>query len=326
MQPLSFLPTYKTVTIPSTTSSSLLSCNNPNFIYSFHAFVSSTISHPRLFRSSMFRISNTVVGALNVLSLLLGITAVGSSVYIHVHGGSDCQKVLQVPLLVGGVFVVLVSALGIVGSLCRVNGALYAYLFVTFMVIVGLAFFTVFTLLVTNRKVGRQVSGKGYGEYRVGDFSQWLQRYVVNNENWDEVKSCLMDTHVCQNLALNGGRNNDSLIFKHFSTTQAGCCKPPAYCGFIMKNATFWEVPKKSPAVNNNSDCNTWNNRREKLCYDCNSCKGGVLANIRNQWKRLTVFNACVLLLVTAIYALGCYAIKNNRSHSHCNHRKTPIP
>ncbi|CAI8610179.1 unnamed protein product [Vicia faba] len=95
------------------------------------------------------------------------------------------------------------------------------------------------------------------------------------------------------------GRNNDSLIFKHLSTTQAGCCKPPEYCGFTMKNATFWEVPKSGLAANN-SDCATWNNRQDKLCYECNACKGGVLANIRNQWRHLTVFNAIVLVLVTS--------------------------
>lgn len=124
-----------------------------------------------------------MVGALNVLSLLLGIGSAGEPAYIHVHGDSNCQKVLlQVPLLVGGIFVVLVSALGIAGSLCCVNGALYVYLLVMFMVIVGLAFFTVFELFVTNRKMGQQVSNKGYGEYKVTNFSHWLQ-HMVNNKN-----------------------------------------------------------------------------------------------------------------------------------------------
>ncbi|KAE9601886.1 hypothetical protein Lal_00040888 [Lupinus albus] len=271
----------------------------------------------------MIRLSNTVVGALNILSLLIGLAAVGTSAYIHVHGGaaSDCQKVLRYPLLIGGIFVVLVSTLAIVGSMWRVNVALYMYLFVTFLLIVWLVLFTIFALFVTNnRKVGRN------GEYRVTDFSHWLQRYVVNDKNWDEVKSCLMDGHVCHNLALKGGRNNnDSLIFKHLSTTQSGCCKPPAYCGYTMKNATYWEVPKTGPPANK-SDCTIWNNKQDKLCYDCNSCKGGVLANIRNQWKHLIVFNVCVLVLVTTIYVLGCYAIRNNRLESLSQNPRAPNP
>ncbi|KAI4344024.1 hypothetical protein L6164_011301 [Bauhinia variegata] len=263
----------------------------------------------------MFRISNTIVGALNVLSLLLGLAALGGCVYIHFHGANatDCQKVLEYPLLIGGVFVVLVSTLGIVGSFCRVNVALYIYLFVTFLLIVGLIVFTIFVIFVTNKKVGQQISGKGFKEVRVTDFSHWLQRYVISDKNWDEIKSCLIDSRVCQNLPIHGGRNNDSIIYEQMSTTQSGCCKPPVYCGFIMKNATFWEAPKTGPAVQD-PDCTTWNNDPNKLCYDCNSCKGGVLANIRNQWRRLTIFNVCVLVILTAIYALGCCAIRNNRS------------
>ncbi|KAK7304210.1 hypothetical protein RJT34_15332 [Clitoria ternatea] len=257
----------------------------------------------------MFRISNTVVGILNILTLLLGIAALGGSAYIHIHGvnGNDCQKVLRYPLLFGGLFVFVISTLAIVGAMCRVNVALYLYLMLTFFVIVGFVLFTVFALFVTNKKVGDRVSWTGY---QVTDFSRWLQHYVVNDRNWDDVKSCLVEARVCQNLRLDGARNHsDSLFFKQLSTTQFGCCMPPVQCGFTMKNATFWEEPK----LVNESDCKRWKNGIEKLCYDCNSCKGGVLANIRKQWKHLTIFNVLVVILVTTTYAFACYAIRNNR-------------
>lgn len=64
----------------------------------------------------------------------------------------------------------------------------------------------------------------------------------------------------------------------------------------------------------NDSDCNIWRNEEEKLCYDCNSCKGGVLANIRNQWRHVAIINVCALVVVTFIYVMGCCAIRNNRS------------
>lgn len=104
------------------------------------------------------------------------------------------------------------------------------------------------------------------------------------------------------------------IYFFHYInfSTQIGCCKPPLRCGFTKKNATFWEAPKAGPLAND-TDCRTWSNRQDKLCFNCDSCKGGVLANIRSQWRHLTIFNTCVLVLVTTIYVLGYYAIRNNR-------------
>lgn len=94
---------------------------------------------------------------------------------------------------------------------------------------------------------------------------------------------------------------------------QSGCCKPPTYCGFEYKNATFWEVPKSGPAVPD-SDCTTWNNDQAKLCYDCKSCKGGVLANIKKEWRHLVIFNSCLFVVITILYSLGYCAYKNNKS------------
>ncbi|KAG4946970.1 hypothetical protein AAZX31_15G193700 [Glycine max] len=255
----------------------------------------------------MFRINNTLVGILHTLPLLLSIAAMGDSAYIRVHG--DCQKVLQYPLLFGGLFIFVISTLGLVGVLCRVNAALYLYLLATFFVILAFSPFTIVALFVTrNNAPDRAGPSVGYG---VGDFSPWLQHYVTDQRNWDVAQSCLVQKRVCHGLAVDAN-NNDSLAFKRLTTTQIGCCKPPLRCGFTKKNATFWEAPKAGPLAND-TDCRTWSNRQDKLCFNCDSCKGGVLANIRSQWRHLTIFNACVLVLVTIIYVLGCYAIRNNR-------------
>ncbi|GAU38777.1 hypothetical protein TSUD_279300 [Trifolium subterraneum] len=249
----------------------------------------------------MLRISNTLVGTLNILTLLLSLSALGGSAYIHFHK-TDCLKVLMYPLLFGAVFIFVVSVLGITGSMFRINEALYAYLLATFFIILGFMLFTVFALFVTN---GQKVSDKGTGEHRVADFSLWLQQYVINDKNWDDIKSCLV-----------GVDNATEIPVAPVEDYNVGCCKPPLQCGFTMKNATFWEIPKTAPLVND-TDCRTWKNRQDKLCYDCNSCKGEVLANIRNQWRYLTIFNVCVLILLTSIYVLGCYAIRNNRKDQH---------
>ncbi|QCE13981.1 Tetraspanin/Peripherin [Vigna unguiculata] len=253
----------------------------------------------------MFRINNTFVGILHTLPLFLGLAAMGVSAYIRVHG--DCQNVLKYPLLFSGLFVSVVSALGLVGALCRVNAALYLYLIATFFVILAFASFTLVALVVvTKGNAPHHASRVGF---TVRDFSPWLRHYVSDDHNWDDTKRCFAQARICHGLAVDA--HNVSLVFKHSTTTQFGCCKPPEQCRFKL-NGTLWEAPKAGAAAEE-SDCRSWSNREEKMCFDCDSCKGGVLAGVRKQWRDMSIVNACVVLLLTIIYVFACYAIRNNR-------------
>ena len=90
-----------------------------------------------------------------------------------------------------------------------------------FFMIMGLLCFTIFMLVVTNKGVGQVISNRGYKEYRLGDYSNWLQNHLVNDKNWGRIKSCLMDTDICSRLGKE--INDDAAAFykKNLSPIQA---------------------------------------------------------------------------------------------------------
>lgn len=260
----------------------------------------------------MFRLSNTLVAILNAISLLISFASVGASFLFRLHADSDCQRFLQTPLLIVGLVLFFISILGLIGSGCKVTWLLRVYLLLIILLICGLFCFTIVALVVTNKGVGQAISGRGFKEYRLGDYSHWLQKYVVNGKNWDEIRSCLVDAQVCRSLG--GDLNQKAADFykKNLSPIQSGCCKPPTHCGFEYKNATFWMMPKSGPAVPD-SDCMTWNNDGSKLCYDCKSCKGGVLANIKKEWWHLTIFNVALIVFLITVKSIACCALRNSK-------------
>jgi len=95
-----------------------------------------------------------------------------------------------------GVLLLVLSLTGLAGALCLASCLLWL-----FLLILLLFAFTVFAFVVTNRGAGWVVSGRGYKEYRLGDYSTWMQRRVEDSQNWAKIRSCLQDGEVCQKLA-----------------------------------------------------------------------------------------------------------------------------
>lgn len=60
-------------------------------------------------------------------------------------------------------------------------------------------------------------------------------------------------------------------------------------------------------------DCFKWNSDPSILCYECDSCKAGVLEDIRRDWRKLSVLNVIMTLLLIGIYCIGCCAFRNTQ-------------
>lgn len=153
----------------------------------------------------MVRVSNGIITLINVLTFVISLTAIGLSLWFGLNSHTHCHKILQKPLLFVGLALSIVSLLGLFGSCSRLSSFMWIYLIILFLLIVGLVAFTVFTIVVTNKHIGKALSEKRIGEHRLGDYSRWLQTYVINAENWDEIKNFLVDVNLCRHLTANKG-------------------------------------------------------------------------------------------------------------------------
>ncbi len=90
--------------------------------------------------------------------------------------------------------------------------------------------------------------------------------------------------------------------------SQSGCCKPPTACGYTYVNPTLWLNPVSPMA---DPDCLLWNNDQSQLCYNCNSCKAGLLGNLRKEWRKVNVILIVAVVVLIWVYVIACSAFKN---------------
>lgn len=255
-------------------------------------------------------LSDSLVGILNFITFILSIPIIAAGIWLARQHSTDCYRFLQWPVIILGVFILLVSLAGFVGSCCRVTCLLWLYLVAMFLLIVLLFVFTIFAFVVTNKTAGEVVGNKGFKEYRLGDYSTWLQRQVNKASNWEKIQSCLAESKVCDEMRTEYPTLTE-LNAANLSPIQSGCCKPPTGCNCTFFNATF-----STPCLNDayDTDCTTYQNTSSQLCFNCNSCRAGVLQNINKDWRKVALVNIVMLVFLIVVYSVGCCAFRNVKS------------
>ncbi|CAN8230889.1 unnamed protein product [Cochlearia groenlandica] len=229
----------------------------------------------------MNRTSNTVIGFLNILTLISSIVIIGSALWMA-KSKTTCEHFLQKPLLVLGLAILVLSLAGLIGSCCDVAWILWVYLFFMVLVIVGLMGLTLFGFIVTNHGGGVGVTGRVYKEFKLEEYHPWLKKRVVNVNYWLTIKTCLLGSFTCSNLS-----RWTPLDYLHNDLTP----------------------------LEQDPDCYRWNNAVAVLCYDCDTCRAGVLETVRRDWHKLSVVNVVIVLFLIVVYSVGCCAFKNAKRH-----------
>ncbi|KHN25514.1 protein TORNADO 2-like [Glycine soja] len=255
-------------------------------------------------------LSNNVIGAINFVAVLLSIPIIGAGIWLTTEPADSCVKILQWPIIILGVLIFVVALAGFIGAFWRIPMLLVFYLIAMLVLIVLLVSLVVFTYAVTLRGRGNIEPNRSYLEYRMDDFSIWLRRRVRSSSKWDGIRSCLRSSNICADLDQQY-RTAQEFFNAHLTPIQSGCCKPPTKCGYTFVNPTYWISPINTAV---DMDCMKWSNDHAQLCYNCDSCKAGLLATLRVEWRRANVILIVTLVALIAVYLVGCFAFRNAKT------------
>ncbi|KAE8717202.1 Tetraspanin-10 [Hibiscus syriacus] len=129
-----------------------------------------------------------------------------------------------------------------------------------------------------------------------------------NTDNWKRLKSCLVKSEDCNNLAKRYKTLKQYKIAK-LTPIEAGCCRPPSECGYPVVNDSYYDL--SFHPVSSNKDCKLYKNTRAVKCYNCDSCKAGVGQYMKTEWRVVAIFNSTLFIVLPIIYFVGCCARRN---------------
>ncbi|XP_008786324.2 protein TORNADO 2-like [Phoenix dactylifera] len=255
-------------------------------------------------------LSNTIIAAINFMAMLLSIPVIAAGIWLSTQTDNSCVKLLQWPVISLGIVMLVVALAGFVGAFWRIPWLLLFYLVAMLVLILLLASLVIFIYAVTNTGGAHLAPSRAFLEYRLEDFSGWLPQRVEGSQKWDRIKACLSSTSTCAELNQTY-REAQDFFNARISPLQSGCCKPPTQCGYTFVNPTYWISPI---SIASDTDCVLWSNDQMQLCYSCSSCKAGLLANLRKEWRRADLILVVALVALICVYLMGCHAFRHAKN------------
>nr|ABK24102.1 unknown [Picea sitchensis] len=243
-------------------------------------------------------IKNKVTGAINCIAMLLSIPIIGTGIWLSGKQDNECVKFLQGPVIAIGVLLFLVGLSGFIGAFWNIRCLLVLYLVFMFILLVLLMALVIFVFRVTDKGHGHTLPNRAYRQYNLYDFSGWLRRRVQSSGRWNHIRNCLSSSTTCSRLKQRFTFAQD-FFNGRIGPLESGCCTPPTECGYAFVTPVFWITPVSQDV---DSDCPLWNNEQTQLCYSCNSCKGGLLASLKREWRK-----ANIVLLIILVALIGLY-------------------
>ncbi|KAG9144085.1 hypothetical protein Leryth_013733 [Lithospermum erythrorhizon] len=255
-------------------------------------------------------VSRNLTATINFLAFMCSIPIITAGIWLASKQDNECIHWLRWPVVFMGIAFLVVTLTGFVGAYWKKEGLLGLYLVCMAILIVLLLSFLILAFVVTRDSGAYNVPGRGYKEYSLEGFSSWMREHITSDDNWGGIRGCLAETGICPKLS-HRYITADHFFAAHLSPIESGCCKPPTICGYQYVNPTMWINPVNSVA---NADCSLWNNDPSQLCYYCDSCKAGLLGNLRREWRKANIILIVSIVVLIFVYLVGCNAFRHVQS------------
>ncbi|XP_058086493.1 protein TORNADO 2-like [Magnolia sinica] len=247
-------------------------------------------------------ISN-VIAAIYFVVMLLSIPIIGAGIWLASKPDNACMKLLQWPVIIIGILILIVAFAGFVGEFWGIPWLKLFCMIGMLIFIILLPALVVFIFTVTNNESNHTVPGRAFLEYRLDDYSGWMRRRVRGSFKWDRIRNCIASTGMCAELH-QSYRFAQDFFNARISPLQSGCCKPPTLCGYTFVNPTYWISPTNTTT---DMDCLLWRSEQTQLCHACESCKAGLLANLRKEWRRADLILVLKLVALIGVIFVQCF-------------------